>query len=393
MKMNKTVIAIVMFLVLALGVSAAGGSMVKASILRYQPTPAEQGNTVDIWIELNNEGTTAKNVVVKFVPEYPFSLPQGQQGEVVAGSVAQTESKVVKFTVFIDPNAPNGDVDVKFQYSVDSGQWAQLETPISLQTQNAVIVVDTYEVSPTQIVPGQAVDVKLKLRNAGRIAVKNLDASIDLVDGKFSTIGSGAMKRIDYIGAGETEELSFKLASDTSTEVKVYNIPVTLSYQDERNKMLSSTAKISLVVNAKPELSLTVDSTKFDDKKSPGTVSLKVVNKGVVNLKYMTVRLVQTADYEILSPSNEAYVGNLDSDDFETVDFTIKPLVESPRLVVQLEFKDPYNVDFSQQYDLPLRIITEKDLGKGGFPWGTVVIVLLIIGGVIYWYFRRKKKR
>jgi hypothetical protein len=322
-----------------------------------------------------------------------FSLPQGQQGEVVAGSVAQTESKVVKFTLFVDSNAPNGDSNVKFQYSVDGGQWTQLETPVSLQTQNAVIVVDTYEVSPSQIVPGQTVDVKLKLRNAGRIAVKNLDASIDLIDGKFSTIGSGALKRIDYIGAGETEELSFKLASDTSTEVKVYNIPVTLSYQDERNKVLSSTAKISLVVNAKPELSLTVDSTKFDSKKVPGIVSMKVVNKGVVNLKYMTVRLVQTPDYAILSPSNEAYVGNLDSDDFETVDFTIKPLVESPRLSIQLEFKDPYNVDFSQQYDLPLRIITEKDLGKGGFPVGTVVIVLLIIGGIVYWYFKRRKKR
>lgn len=389
----KKLIAIVMLLVLALSVSAAGGSMVKASILRYEPTPAEQGNTVDIWIELNNEGTTAKNVVVKFVPEYPFSLPQGQKGEIVAGSVAQTESKVVKFTVFVDPNAPNGDSNIKFQYSVDSGQWAQLETPVSLQTQDAVIVVDEYEVVPSPIVPGQTVDVKLKLRNAGRIAVKNLDASIDLADGKFSTVGTGALKRIAYIGAGETEELAFKLASDTSTEVKVYNVPVTLSYQDERNKVLSSTAKISLVVNAKPELSLTVDSTKFDDKKSPGTVSLKVVNKGVVNLKYMTVRLVQTPDYEILSPSNEAYVGNLDSDDFETVDFTIKPLVDSPRLVVQLEFKDPYNVDFSQQYDLPLRIITEKDLGKGGFPVGTVVIVLLIIGGIVYWYFKRRKKR
>jgi hypothetical protein len=389
----KRIIAIVMLLVLALSVHAAGGSMVKASILRYEPTPAEQGNTVDIWISLNNAGTTAKSVKVKFIPEYPFSLPQGQPIMVDAGSVAQTESKVFKFTVFVDPAAPNGDSNVKFQYSVDGGELTQLETPITLQTQNAVLVVDEYQVNPSPIVPGQTADVKLKLRNAGRIAVKNVDVSIDLADGKFSTVGSGALKRIDYIGAGETEEISFKLASDTSTEVKVYNVPVTLSYQDERNKQTSATAKISLVVNAKPELSLTVDSTKFDSKTVPGTVSLKVVNKGVVNLKYVTLRLVQTADYQILSTSNEAYVGNLDSDDFETVDFTIKPLVESPRLSIQLDFKDPYNVDFSQQYDLPLRIITEKDLGKGGFPWGTVVIVLLIIGGVIYWYFRRKKKR
>jgi len=389
----KQIIAIVMFLVLALSVSAAGGAMVKASVLRYEPTPAEQGNAVDFWIALNNEGTTAKNVIIKFVPEYPFSLPQGQRAEIIAGAVAQTESKVVKFTLFADANAPNGDSNVKFQYSVDGGQWIQFESAVSLQTQDAVLVVDEYEVNPSPVVPGQTVDVKLKLRNAGRIAVKNLDVSIDLADGKFSAVGTGALKRVAYIGAGETEEITFKLASDTSTEVKVYNIPVTLSYQDERNKVLNSTAKISLVVNAAPELSLTVDSTKFDSKKVPGTVSLKVVNKGVVNLKYVTVKLVQTPDYEILSTSNEAYVGNLDSDDFETVDFTVKPLVESPRLSVQLEFKDPYNVDFTQQYDLPLRIITSADLGEAGFPWGTVVIVVLVIVGVIYWWRKRGKKK
>jgi len=389
--MKKTIFAII-FLVLALGVYAARGPQITASILRYEPTPAEQGNTVDIWISLNNEGTTAKNVVVKFVPEYPFTLPAGQVGEINAGSVAQTESKVIKFTLLVDQNAPNGDSNIKFQYSVDGGQWAQIESPVSLQTQDAVLVIDNYKVTPSPIVPGQIVNVELDLRNAGRIAVKNADISMDLAD-KFSTIGTGAKQRVAYIGAGETEKVTFQLASDTSTEIKVYNVPVSLSYQDERNKVYTDTAKISLVVNAAPELSLTVDATKFDSKKVPGTVSLKVVNKGVVNLKYVTVRLTQTPDYEILSPTNEAYVGNLDSDDFETVDFTIKPLVESPRLSVQLEFKDPYNVDFSQQYDLPLRIITAKELGQKKFPVVTVVIVLLVIAGVVYWWFKRKKKR
>jgi LPXTG-motif cell wall-anchored protein len=75
------------------------------------------------------------------------------------------------------------------------------------------------------------------------------------------------------------------------------------------------------------------------------------------------------------------------------VDFLVKPLAESPRLSVQLEFKDPYNVDFEQAYDLPLRIITDKDLGKGGAPWGTIIVLLLIVGGGVWWWMRRKKKR
>ncbi len=388
----KKIIAILVLL-LAVSVQARVGPEVSATILRYEPTPAEQGNTVDVWISLSNEGTTAKNAVVKFIPEYPFTLPEGQQSEVSAGSVAQTESKVVKFSLLVDSDAPNGDRNVKFQYQVDGGQWTQLEAPVTLQAKGAVLVVDSYKVTPSPVVPGQTATVELELRNAGRLAVKNVDVSIDLTDEKFSTIGTGTKQRVSYIGIGATEKVTFQLASDTSTEVKVYNIPVSLAYEDERNTAYTDTAKISLVVNAKPEISLTVDSTKFEKKTVPGTVSLKVVNKGVVNLKYVTVRLTQTSDYDVLSPSNEAYVGNLDSDDFETVDFTIKPLVESPRLSVQLEFKDPYNLDFSQQYDLPLRIITAKELGQKKTPWVAIVVGVLVVIGIIYWWRKGKKKR
>ena len=390
----RKLIAILVFLVLALSVNAIGGAEIKASILRYEPAPAEQGNTVDVWVQLSNAGTGADRVVVKFVPEYPFTLPLGAPSEFDVGVLAAIESQVVKFTVFVDRDAPNGDSDINFLYKYSAvDQWILLETPITLQTQDAVLVVDNYSVSPSPVVPGQIVDVVLQVRNAGRIAVKNVDVGIDLVDGKFSTIGTGAKQRVGYIGAGETETISFKLASDTSTEVKLYNVPVSLSYRDQRNKEYTDTVKISLVVNAAPELSLTVDETEFDNKKKPGTVSLKVVNKGVVDLKYVTVNLVKTDNYDILSPSNEAYVGNLDSDDFETVDFIIKPMVDSPRLAVRLEFKDPYNVDFVEFYDLPLRIITDKDLGKKKTPVGMIVLAVLVVIGGIYWWRKRSKKK
>lgn len=391
--MKKLFVFMLLLALCASSVWAVGGAEVAASVLRYEPTPAEQGNTVDIWVQLSNIGTQADRVAIKFVPEYPFSLA-GQQGEIDVGTIPATEDKVVKFTLFIDPSAPNGEKNVSFLYKYSSvNEWTKFLAPLTLQTQNAVLVIDDYQVSPAQVVPGQPVDVALKIRNAGRIAVKNLDVGIDLADGAFSTIGSGAKKRVDRIDAGETETVTFKLASDTSTAVKVYSIPVSLSYQDERNKQYSDTAKFSLVVNAVPELSLTVDTTKFSAKTKPGTVSLKVVNKGVVNLKYVTVRLVQTPEYDVLSSSNEQYVGNLDSDDFESVDFTVKPLAANPRLQVQVDFKDPYNVDFHQTYDLPLRIITDADLGKGGFPIGTIIVALLVIAGGAYWWFKRRKKQ
>ena len=88
----KKLLILVMVLLLAVNVCAAGGAMLKASVLRYEPAPAEQGNPVDVWIELSNEGTKADRVAVKFVPEYPFSLPAGSQGYFDVG--------ILKFEVY-----------------------------------------------------------------------------------------------------------------------------------------------------------------------------------------------------------------------------------------------------------------------------------------------------
>ncbi len=389
MKGRITILTI--FLLFTLSVQAA--PEITASVLRYEPTPAEQGNTIDVWIQLNNAGTKAERVSIEFVPEYPFSLPEGQIGRIDIGELAATETKVVKFAVFVDSSAPNGDRDITFQYKFASeASWAQFESPITIETQDAGIVIEDYNVNPSPAIPGQIIELNMKLRNTGRIAVKNVDVSIELEDGKFSTVESGAKKRIELIPAGSSANMVFKLASDTSTEVKVYSIPLRLSFQDERNKRYTETAKVSVIVNAEPELALTVDSTRFESKKKPGTVSLKIVNKGVMNLKYVTVRLVKTPDYEILSSSNEEYVGNLDSDDFETVDFVVEPLVKNPRLAVQLEFKDSYNKDYSQRYELPLRIITASDLGEDKNYLPIIIILLIAAAGAAYWKFWRKRK-
>jgi len=389
----KRLILVVVLVMLAGAVSAQSAFQeVKASVLRYEPTPAEQGRTLDVWVQFTNAGQTANNVKLRFEPEYPFSLPAGQPQVIDVGDIAKTEDRVEKFTVFVDPSAPNGDAMIKFWYQFGvSDDWVELEAPITLQTQDASLVIEQYDVTPQPAVPGQEVKVDMTIRNAGRIGIKNLDVSLDLGE-KFSTTGTGTKQRVDYIPAGQARDVSFTIASDTSTEVKLYALPVNLDYSDDRGKTYEETSKVSLLFNAKPELALTVDRTDFASDRQPGTVSLKVVNKGVVDTKFMTVRLVKTPDYEILSPSNEDYVGNLDSDDFETVDFTIKPLTGNPRMRIQLEFKDPYNVDFQQEYDLPLRIITDEELGKTSspLPW---IIGLIVVAGLIYWWRKKAKKR
>ncbi|MBW3019585.1 hypothetical protein KY329_05370, partial [Candidatus Woesearchaeota archaeon] len=375
-----------------LSVNVAARSEVRASVLRYSPTPAEQGNTFEVWIQLANEGTQADNVAVQFVSEYPFSLPEGEDVFEEVGTIPATEDVVVKYNVYVDVNAPSGERTIKFQYRYDSDNWIQIEAPITLQTQDAALIVKDYAIQPAQVAPGQEAKITMTLQNVGRIGVKNVDVSLDLLN-KFSTLGTGSVQRISSIGAGKEAQVTFTLASDISTEVQLYNLPVNIKYLDDRNKQYETSAKISLAMNAPPEIDLMVDSTDFSSKTAPGEVGIKIVNKGVVNIKYATVTLVSTDDYKVLSPSNQEYVGNLDNDDYETVNFMIKPNVKDPVLTVTLEFKDPYNKNFMQQYQLPLRIFTARELGKAKSPWGTIIFVVIIAAGIFWWWRRKKKKK
>lgn len=388
--MKKIIYLMAIMMVLA-SISVAAKPEIRASILRYEPTPAEQGNTFDVWVQLSNEGTKAEKVALKFVPEYPFSLPGEETGYVDIGELSSTEDYVEKVTIYTDVNAPNGDRTIKFWYKYESENWIQLDGTITLQTQNAAIIVKEYTVSPEQVMPGQEAVVTMTLQNNGAIGVKNVDVQLDLGE-DFSTLGTGSVQRIRSIAPGREEQVSFRIASDTNTEVKLYNIPVEIDYMDTRNKEYETTAKISMKMNAEPEIYMIVDETEFPAEKAPGKVGLQVINKGIVNIKYTTVTLLPADEYEILSPSTLEYVGNLDNDDFETVEFMIKPNKENPTLDVKLEFKDPYNVDFTRDYKLPVKIFTAQELGKGGFPWGTMVVLLISAGIAVYFWRRHKKK-
>lgn len=236
---------------------------------------------------------------------------------------------------------------------------------------------------PKEVIPGQEATITINLKNVGKIEAKNIDATLDILDGTFVTLGTGAKKRIDIIKPEQTQTIQFKVAADTSAQVKTYRIPLQLTYQDTRNKYYNETAKIGIIVNAKPEITATIDTTEFETKKSPGKVQIKIVNKGVTNLKYVTVNLME-GDYKILGSSDEAYVGNLDSDDFQQVTFQIQPTKENPKLNIQLKYKDPYNKDFTETHTIPLTIITSRELGSTN--WTPLIVTLLIlIAAIIYW--------
>lgn len=398
MKSKKTIFSIILMILMVVSAAsvfaARQGPIISADILKYEPTPVEPGGYAEVWISVNNQGTTSEDFRIEFFPEYPFSLADGEDELKTLEALPADENAVIKFRFIVAHDAPNKDMPIKFQYQFgDSLVWTRLESDISIRTAGAKLTVDEYSTIPEKIQPGDFVTIDIGLKNKGKITIKDIDVSLDLDESVLAPIGSGNTKRIKEILPGETGKISFTLIADTSADIKVYSIPLNLEYKDIRNAEYTDETRVSLVMSAEPDLAVVVDSSEITSLQKAGTVTLKVINKGITDLKYLNARLVSTDQYEVLSSSNEEYIGNMDSDDFETIEFLIKPKTDDVRLNIVVDFKDPYNKEYSQTYDLPLRIVSKAELGQSSFPWTTVFIVLLLAAVVIYWWYRRRKKK
>jgi LPXTG-motif cell wall-anchored protein len=109
--------------------------------------------------------------------------------------------------------------------------------------------------------------------------------------------------------------------------------------------------------------------------------------------------LEDTAEFEVLS-AQEIYVGNVDSDDYETAEFNIYLTNDGFKeekvisLPLKVEYRDANNNLYTDEYDFKLKILNPKKLGiKKRSGTTTFVMFLVILGLVAFLYFRRRRKK
>lgn len=386
--------ALLITLFVAIPATAKKFPEIKASILRYEPSPAVQGEVMKVWVKIENMGTSATDVEIRFVPEYPFTLAPGEEGSRKIGVIPGIEEALEEFDIMVDLYAPNEEKEIKFQYKWTTAEvWAELKEPITIETYDSLVVVNNFETIPNIIKPGDEIAIKITIKNEGVNSIRTVDLTLDTTNNDvFSPVASGDTKRIEFLEPKESKEITFKLMTDSSAGIKIYNLPLKIRFVDDKNKDYETSSKIGIKMNAEPDLTMLVDSSEIFKSKTVGNVRVKIINKGIVDVKYITLKIIKTPDYNVLSPSNIIYIGNLDNDDFDSGEYLIKPLTKNPVLKFLIEYKDPYNKEYSKDYSLPLRIVSKSELGetKSKLP---MVILLIVIVFAIYWFYKKRKNK
>ncbi|MDD5192052.1 MAG: hypothetical protein PHH54_05780 [Candidatus Nanoarchaeia archaeon] len=263
------------------------------------------------------------------------------------------------------------------------------------------IRIESIKTTPENLVPGNLAILDITIKNNAKLPLDDLRAKLELPSG-FSFLNDANQVKISRLESGESKNISYNIIASQTTSEGIYDASLILNYVSYLGLNYANVGEdkednytFGLIVKGIPNIIAQIEKSEIYKGNDIGTVTVKFVNNGVGNVKFLTVELLNSENYEIIS-SNIDYIGDLDSDDFESVDFRIKiKKEETTDLLLKMDYKDSLNEDYSKEFKLPLEIRSAKELGITTNGTSTTIVIVLIIavaGYFIYRKFRKKKK-
>jgi len=378
----------------------------RVTSLKYEPYPVEPGSYFKMWIKLENVGVDrGRNVSFELLPEFPFSLDSNQNALKSIGKLDVGDEVVLEYKIRVDKNAVVGENDLKSKYCTDKDFCVTHDFNVSVQARDAIITLADVYAEPSQIAPGQEAFVKIKLNNNADSLMKDIRVKLNLLEAvttttsvtyrdlPFTPIGSTNEIALEKLDRGEEKEIVFKVIADPDAQPKIYKIPVIVTYADEVGKNYTRNYITALIVNDKPDLYAKVEETTIYRGGGVGVIDIKFINKGLTDIKFLDVQLNESPDYKLLT-SDRVYIGNLDSDDYETAEYKliVKSKAEKVDILMHIKYRDALNNEYEDDIVVPLYLYSSKYNGESKFGFGTVVLILIVAGAAFFFYRRWRKK-
>jgi len=258
----------------------------------------------------------------------------------------------------------------------------------------ADLIVTTVDSEPKIIQPGDSATLTVTVKNLDEDDVENVRVKLDLTNLPFAPTKSGLEGYIKEIGENKERSVYFDIMTLSDAKTGVYKIPIKI----ESNNTQTKEDVIALKIWSKPLVEVLIDSSEIVKAGQTGTIIIKIVNKGLTDVTFLNTRLLRSNSYEILS-SDSVYIGNLDSDDYETVEFklyikenpgTVKKLETLP---VYIEYKDLDNKLYTTIIPLFLNLYTASEARQYGLVKSTRLWYALPILIIVYFIYRRRAKK
>jgi len=273
---------------------------------------------------------------------------------------------------------------------------------ISLSFVAAVSITDVSS-SPVEVVPGEIVDITIGIENIFNYDVTNLNVRLDLsgADVPFAPYQSSSEKFLDELDKGDEDNFKFKLITLPETPTGIYKIPVEISYNYKDGNLTLQGQKLELIsvtVNSKPELKVSLDDSLVLIKGKENTFKLKIINSGLSDVRFLYVTISDVSGLKFLS-EKEQYIGDIDSDDFDNAEYSVIINVDATKsinLPITLSYMDATNKEFIETTNLILITYSLKEARELGLvdkpKIGSFIAIFILLGGYIVYRILKKRK-
>ena len=336
------------------------------------------------------------------MPEFPFTLYEGNTikdlGSIDAYQTGE-DAYVIKYTLKVSESAVSGDTNLKARYTLDEGDsYVELDDfEISINEYEPVVELVSAITIPEVAVPGEDIELKLIVKSLSSSQIRDVKLSLNIEDTAtttyyFAPIGSANEQVIETIGANQEKEVTFTLATSPDTPIDVEKIPLTMTYYDDEGTEYIKNYIVGVKMYEEPSYSFALEEKTIYKELQKGKVTFSIADIGKTNLNYLEIELMEQPLYYTILSNNKVYIGNLESDDFDTAGFEIyseDSLAGKLPLKVKIRYKDDYGKYFEQTEEINVELYNKQQLTKYGLETpagaGMIINVMLLIIVTVFW--------
>lgn len=385
---------------------AHASSNLNVIISSQTPDPVKPGNFVDISIKMTNQGSSSiKDAQVEVIENRFITLSANQNRITRVGAIPAFSSQtdgfvIVRKRLFVDETTPIGEQLIEVRVRGDNTEFS-VNLPIFIQENKPSLNVNIEgSLEDVTYFPGELKPLTINLFNDNQIQLRNIRVNLQVSQNEnlnptqtgisqtsnfFITQGTNS-QRIRNLASQESSQVTFNLGVSPNAQIRPYQIPLFIEYEDVLGNTFSEQVELSIIVNAEENLLVTLD--RLDRNQ----VVFGIANPGPGLVRGAVVTFSDLHG-DVLGTE---YIGNLNADDFQTVQFNTPTLnienensMNSREVQVKVQFGDGF---FNQKVieeqftlELPLRVQENNNT------FLIIVILIIIVSGVYYFVIRKRK--
>lgn len=381
-----------LILLCLLPVTTAGLS---STILATDPAPVEPGEYADITVRLEaspGEQTYDRVTLQPIQTDLITPISQPKQ----YSSIQEGDTITATFTVYIEDNAPEGDLPFLVELASErSNQTFDERIRVTDTLDTPELRVGAAKTTPNEII--QDTDdntVSLTLNNLGDENAEQVTTNLAETEYLKQSYAYSLEDTASSVEANSQTTFTYTFDVEEGRQEPI-ETELAVSYREEDDDIVETTLPVTIPVANAPYLKVTNVTTDALTQGSVGNpVRVTVQNQGSADAEELRVRLFPDISYPFLFDTTTRYVAStLEPGDEATVEYTVEVLSDAkPRdYQITTEMESLVNTNrYERQDTVTIPVGSNEAQSYGWLPYAIVAAILFVATAIGLYQYRSR---